>query len=340
MSKINVGIIGAGAVGYEHIENYLASGQANVIAIVTRTEAHAKQAAEKFGIQSWYTDYHELLKRSDIDLVSVCTPNYLHAQHVIDAAKTGKHILCEKPLATSLDEADKMLKAAREAGVYLMNPSHQRFVPILQNIKSVLDLLGTITFVRYRFAHQGPYTSWNAHSEDKWFFKTDKSGGGVLLDLGPHALDLILWYFGEVEKVQGALLKTYEKPTKVEDAASALLKFKNGPIVELDTSWVSNPAFNEFQIYGTKGTIEVDIWERAPIRFLPRELRQHPRITELSFKGILAEISRSKQKMTQYFIECVQKNEPPDFNGKLGRKILQIILACYDSAKQNRSFSL
>ncbi|MHA1277479.1 MAG: Gfo/Idh/MocA family protein [Candidatus Helarchaeota archaeon] len=340
MDKIRVGIIGAGAVGYEHIQNYTASGQAEVVAVVARTESHAKQAAEKFHIQSWYTDYHELLNRNDIDLVSICTPNYLHAKQTIDAAKAGKHILCEKPLATTLDDADRMITAARAANVFLMYPSHQRFVPVLENIKSILDLLGPITYVRYRFAHEGPYTHWHALSNDKWFFKGEKSGGGVLLDLGPHALDLLIWYFGDIKTVHGALLSTFAKPTELEDTAILLYKFKSGVNVEMDTSWVSNPAFNEFQIYGTRGTIQVDIWDRSPIRILPVELKRNPRIEQLSFKGVLSEIIASKQKMAKYFVECVKNNEKPKMNGELGRKILQALLAGYQAAKQHKPIAL
>ncbi|MFX1297882.1 MAG: Gfo/Idh/MocA family protein [Promethearchaeota archaeon] len=335
MDKIGIGIIGAGAVGYEHIQNYKTSEYADVLAVVTRTEAHAKQAAEKFGIESWYTDYKELLKRDDIVAVSICTPNYLHAQQVIDASKAGKHIICEKPLATTLEELDKMIQAAREANVFLMNPSHQRFVPVLENIKSVLDLLGTITSVRYRFGHEGPYTHWHPISDEKWFFDMDKSRGGVLLDLGPHALDLLDWYFGAVEKVQGAIIHTFEKATKVEDTAILLLKFKSGLIAELEASWVSHPPFNEFQIYGTKGAIQVDIWERSPIQFMPKKLKRNKRVKELSFDGVLSQIAMSKQKMINYFVDCVRNNKEPEMTGETGRRILQVILAGYESARTN-----
>ncbi len=340
MDKIGIGIIGAGAVGYEHIQNYKTSEFVDVLAVVTRTEAHAKQAAEKFGIDSWYTDYKELLQRDDIDAVSICTPNYLHAKQVIDTAKAGKHIICEKPLAKTIEEADKMIDAARNAKIILMNPSHQRFVPVLENIKQILDLLGTITFVRYRFAHEGPYTHWHAISEDKWFFNTEKAGGGVLLDLGPHALDLLVWYFGEVKKVQCALLNTFEKPTKVEDNAVLLLKFKNGVIAELDVSWVSNPPFNEFQIYGTKGTIKVDIWERSPVEIMPKKLKRNKKMKELSFTDVLRQISVSKRAMMHYFIDCIRQNKEPEMAGDLGRRILQIILAGYESARTNSPVSL
>ncbi len=334
VDKIKVGVIGAGAIGYAHIQGYQTSGKAEVVGIVTRTEEHARQAAEKFGIESWYTDYHKLLKRKDLDAVSICTPNYLHAQQVIDSAKAEKHILCEKPLATTLDEINQMIKAVREANVFLMNPSHQRFIPILENVKSVLDLLGTITFVRYRFAHQGPYTTWRAMSKDKWFYDTEKAGGGVLLDLGPHALDILDWYFGDIEAVQCAILRTFAKPIKNEDTAVLLLKFKSGIIAELDTSWASNPEFNEFQIYGTEGTIKVDLWERSPIEFLPRKLKRNERIKKMNFQGIFQQVSVAQRKMIHYFVDCLCNKKEPEFTGELGRKILRVILAAYESAQK------
>ncbi|MHA1264945.1 MAG: Gfo/Idh/MocA family protein [Candidatus Helarchaeota archaeon] len=333
MDKIGVGIIGAGAIGYVHIQGYQSSGQADVLGIVTRTEEHAKSTAEKFGIPSWYTDYHELLQRDDIKAVSVCTPNYLHAQIVIDAAKAGKHILCEKPLTTSLEEAERMVTIAKQEKVFLMNPSHQRFIPVLENVKAILDELGQITFVRYRFAHQGPYKSWSAMSKEKWFYDPEKAGGGVLLDLGPHALDLLDWFLGDVQVVQSAILKTFALPTKNEDTAVVLLQYKNGTIVELDTSWASNPEFNEFQIYGTNGTIKVDMWERTPIEFMPRKLKRNKKIKERSFEGLFNQVSVSQRKMIHYFVDRIQKNKEPEMTGELGKKILRIILACYDSAR-------
>ena len=335
MDKIGIGIIGAGAIGYEHIQLYRTSEYAEVLGIVTRTEEHAKKCAEKFGIESWYTDYQELLKRDDIQAVSICTPNYLHKQMVVDAAAAGKHILCEKPLAKTIEEVDEMIKAVKDSNVILMNPSHQRFVPVLENVKSVLDLLGTITFVRHRYAHQGPYTHWTAMSEEKWFFDTEKSGGGVLLDLGPHALDLLDWFFGEVEVVQGALLNTFEKPTKNEDTAVLLLKFKSGILAELATSWVSNPKANEVEIYGTNGAIKMDLWERFTIEFLPKKLKRNKRIKELSFDGLIEQAAVMKRNMMHYFIDCVRNKKKPEMDAELGKRILKVILAGYEAARTN-----
>ncbi len=332
MDKIKVGIIGAGAIGYSHIQGYQNSGHAEIVGVATRTAEHGKLAAEKFNVEAWYTDYRELLKRDDLDAVSICTPNYLHARQAIDAAKAGKHILCEKPLAMTLEEVDEMIKAAYEAKVFLMNPSHQRFIPILKDIKEVLDQLGTITFVHYRFAHQGPYKAWKAQSKEKWFYDEKQAGGGVLLDLGPHALDLLDWYFGDVELVQGALLKTFEHPTKSEDTAILLFKFRNGILAELDTSWASEPEFNEFQIYGTKGTIKVDLWERAPIGIMPKKLKRNEKVSQLPLTGIFAQVSVAQRSMIHYFVDCVRNNKEPEMNGELGKKILKVVLAGYKSA--------
>ena len=337
MDKIKVGVIGAGGIGYAHIQGYQTSGYAEVVGVVTRTEEHAKLAAEKFGIEAWYTDYRELLKRADLDAVSICTPNYLHAQQAVDAANAGKHILCEKPLAMTLEEIDEMIQAAREAKVFLMNPSHQRFIPTLGSIREILDQLGTITFVRYRFAHQGPYKTIDrkAVSKDKWFYNKEQAGGGVLLDLGSHALDLLEWYFGDVEVVQGALLNTFEYPIESEDTAILLFKFKNGILAELDTSWASESEFNEFQIYGTRGTLKVDLWEKSPIEILPKKLKKNEKISRIPFTGILAQLSLARQNMIHYFVDCVRNNKEPEMNGELGKKVLRIIWAGYKSFSLN-----
>lgn len=342
MDKIRVGIIGAGGAGYTHIQAYQASGYAEVVGIVTRTEEHARMAADKYGIEAWYTDYRELLERDDIDAVSICTPNYLHAQQVVNAAKAGKHILCEKPLATTVEDMEEMIQAARESSVILMNPSHQRFIPTLETIRESLDQLGTITFVRYRYAHQGPYKAMDrkAISQYKWFFNKKQAGGGVLIDLGIHALDLLEWYFGDVERVQGSLLGTFEQPTESEDTAILLLKFKNGILAELDTSWASEPEFNEFEIYGTGGTIKVDLWEKSPIEILPKKLKRNEKISQIPLTGILAQFSVAKQNMINYFVDCVYNNKEPEMNGELGKRLLRIVLAGYQSFSSNSPIGL
>ena len=152
-------------------------------------------------------------------------------------------------------------------------------------------------------------------------------------------MDLLDWFFGEVEVVQSAILNTYIKQTKCEDNAILLLKYKNGVIAELDTSWASNPEFNEIQIYGTSGTIKIDVWERTPIAFMPKKLKRNKRIKELSFENILQQVAFSKRKMIQYFLDCIRNNKEPEMNGELGRKILATILAAYESARKNAPIS-
>ena len=329
--RIGIGVIGCGAIAQEaHLPNYAAHSQAHLIAVADTDEGRAHAAAERFAVPHVYTDYHQLLERDDIQAVSICTPNYLHAEQTIAAAKAGKHVLCEKPMAISLAEADAMIGAAEDATVQLMVGFTHRFHPFTQKARELIadGKIGRPYTVRCRFAHRGPYTSWSAMSE--WFFDSKRAGGGAVLDMGIHALDLIRFVLGAEIRSVSANLATLAHDIQDEDTAVMSLEFSNGSLGYIETGWHSWPGPLGLEVYGSKGTIVVDYY--TPLRLWTREAGWQELTDFPAGGGWPAEI--------KYFVDALRRGGDVVPNGYDGLISLRAALAAYDSHRLGMRVSL
>ncbi|MHA1377069.1 MAG: Gfo/Idh/MocA family protein [Candidatus Helarchaeota archaeon] len=334
MEKIHFGIIGAGAVGYENTSLFNQNPNVELVSVASRTKEHATEFAEKFKMKSWYTDYKEMLEKEDLDAVAICTPNYLHAEMAIATAEAGKHIFCEKPLTTNLEDADLIIETVKKTKVKFMYAAHQRFFTGYQILKEIIDneVLGKISFIRARFTHKGPYTSWRASSKDRWFFDKIKAGGGVLLDLGIHHIDTLIWLFGEISEVTGASLGTFCKKMDWEDVANVIFKFRNGILGELEASWCSLPS-NIIEVHGHDGMLNIQALSyklNPKIEFFPRKFKKNELIQKLTPDTFVENV---KLKMTNHFIDSIIKNKNPIVTALDGRKALEFVILAYKLAK-------
>src|SRR5215470_17472629 len=189
--EVGVGLVGSGFIGQAHAEAFSSSALASVRAVASRSPDRSAEFAARWGIPAWHTDYRELARRPDVDLVSVAAPNWLHRDIVVAAAEAGKHVVCEKPLARTLREADEMIAACRRAGVKLMYAEEICFAPKYVRAKELADegALGEVYLVRQTEQHYGP------HSD--WFWDPEQSGGGVLMDMGCHGIEFARWVLGK-----------------------------------------------------------------------------------------------------------------------------------------------
>src|SRR5215813_13750714 len=185
--KVGVGLVGSGFIGGVHAETISRSALASVRAVASRSADSAEAFATQWGIPAWHTDYRELVAREDVDLVCVAAPNWLHRDIVVAAAEAGKHVVCEKPLARTLDEDDEMIAACRGAGIKLMYAEELCFAPMYVRAKELADegALGEVYLVRQSEQHFGP------HSE--WFWEPELAGGGVLMDMACHGIEFARW---------------------------------------------------------------------------------------------------------------------------------------------------
>lgn len=339
---MGVGIIGAGTMAERyHLPAIREIPELKFIANVNATKKRAKYIAKKFGAEAWYTNYKDMLKRDDIDIVEICTPNYLHCEMTIDAAEAKKHIIVQKPMAISVTEADKMIKAAKEADVKLMVFYQLRFNPVFEKIKKIVDsgMIGDPFMAKAHIGHMGPYDFWGAVSD--WFFDPKKSGGGVLLDLGVHYIQNLRCLMGKIESVYAATESLMHK--KIEDNASLILKFKNNKRGIINVSWLLKGGYFEgLELYGTKGSILFNNnWPQLRPRLIYFSENESTKFGRgWSLLASEQNIIKSTIDIHKHFINCIFKNDKPITNGEEGRRDLEIVFASYKSAKIGKEIKI
>lgn len=269
--KIKVGVLGLN-IGQYHVANYKNLADAELVAICDHDEAWLKHMQKTHAVPRGYLAYKELLADKEIDAVSVCLPTWMHAPVTIEALKAGKHVLCEKPMATTSKDARAMAAAATKTGKVLMISHNQRFQPQAFALQRIIAQggLGRIYFARACWQRpmgclpSAKTVRATGILNRNWFNERAK-GGGVLFDLGSHMLDLSMWVMGfpKLEKISGrsysmflpAFSASQGEKADAEDLASAMLFFQNGTSLQLEVSFgsfiESEQVFYEF--YGTEG---------------------------------------------------------------------------------------
>ncbi|MDO4343347.1 MAG: Gfo/Idh/MocA family oxidoreductase [Eubacteriales bacterium] len=269
MKTINIAVIGAGWIGDIHCECYtrvipmIREAKIHLHTVADIYEPNAVKAKNKYGFERHVTDWREAVLNPEIDLIDICVDNKFHREIATEAFNNGKHVFCEKPLASDLEEAELMEKEAQESGMINVIDFNYRKVPALAQIKQLIDAgaLGKIYHIKGMFLQDFGFTS-----PMTWRFKKEQSGGGSIITMGAHVIDAVRFLAGEVEEVS-ALGQTFIEEREipgtgkrdtcdVDDAMTVLLKFKSGAIGMLMTSWLSHGCkhHHEIEIYGEKGS--------------------------------------------------------------------------------------
>ncbi|UOQ45588.1 Gfo/Idh/MocA family oxidoreductase [Halobacillus salinarum] len=342
MTTLKIAVIGCGSIAqHRHLPEYDMNSNVEITAVCDIVEERAKEVAEKFGAESVYTDYHTLLEQENVDAVSVCTPNYLHAPVSIAALKAGCHVLCEKPMATSKEEAEEMIQAAEQNGRKLMIGHNQRFVPSHQKAKELIQAgeLGKIYSFRTTFGHGGP-EGWSAEGKDTWFFKKDKAFIGAMGDLGVHKADLLRYLLGEeFVDVAGFVENNAKENITVDDNAVCILRSESGIVGTLTASWAYKPnEDNSTVIYGEKATLRL---EDDPKYSLIAHYTDGSTVNyELGQIQSNDEGGQSNSHVVEHFVESILKDTDPLINGEEGMKSLEIILGAMKSGETRQISSL
>lgn len=337
--KIRFGIIGCGAIGPLHAECISKIKDAELVATCDIIEERAKNLADKYSVKNYYTDYNEMLKRDDIDVVSVCVPSGLHGEVTIAAAKYGKNVLCEKPLEITREKMSEMIKACKEEGVKLGAVFQRRTMKAAILAKKLIEegKLGRIVMAN---AYLKYHRSQEYYDSGEWRGTWELDGGGALMNQGVHGIDLIQWMNGGVDSLfsySDHLVRNIE----VEDTAVIALKYKNGSfgVIEGATS-INEGEDTVFEIYGDKGTIifgdsGVKKWETIDgkgIYDINDEAIGGSKGPEISSFGHLAVI--------EDMVDAVKNDREPMVTGEEATKAVDIILASYESAKTGREIKL
>jgi len=338
---IRVGVIGAGAIGKIHVDAYRELPDVEVVAIAEKGTRRAKERAEVCGVDRYFGDYRKLLELKEIDAVNVCTPNYLHCRQTLDALKAGKHVICEKPMAMNVAEARKMVAAAKKARRTFMMAFCQRFFGPGQTAKKLMKSgeVGKVYHVRLEYIRRRGIPGLGG-----WFTSQAQAGGGPMLDVGVHFLDLALWLTGYPEATTASAgshrvfghRKDYTYlgmwgttpvpggPFTVEDLLSGFVRFKNGMTVKLEAAWACNSDTRGFvEILGDKGGLKI----LPDVEFFGK---RHGHLVDMKaqFKKVNGYVEELR-----HFVGCLRTGRKPMATGEQGAKVQRIIDALYKSAK-------
>ncbi len=344
---VQIGVVGCGAIGTRrHIPDLTQSEDAQIVAFCDIVESRAVDAATKYGSGTAYADLDLFLKHPGLEAVVIGTPNYLHAPQSIAAFKAGKHVLVEKPMATTRDEAKAMMKAAKAAGKMLMVGQNQRLDRAHQKAREILasGRLGKVLTFRTAFKHSGP-DYWSIdRGPGTWFFQKDKAVIGVCGDLGIHKADLMRYLLQEEMVEVSAMITTQDKRyangslINVDDNAMLLVKTESGVTGSIIISWTNNGEHeaNYTYIYCQKGVmmLATDPKYGVIVRYADGQ-------EELYKTGAISTNEKQvRSGVSDMFIRSIQTNTQPAIDGNEGYKSLDVILAAFESNASGKTIKL
>lgn len=353
--KLRAGVIGLGYGGEMHLRGYAQLPNVEIVALAGLEEKRLHELGSMFDVPNLYRYDSELLSRDDLDIVSVCVPNSLHAPIAIKALERGAHVLCEKPLARTTEEAESMVRAARCANRVLQTVYNHRMRSDVAVLKRAIDegQLGHIYYAKASWMRRR-----GIPGAGTWFVNKELAGGGPLIDLGVHVLDMSLHLLDEPEIVT-VTASTYDELGKrgkgvdvasrktgagntfeVEDLATAFLRLSNGATLLVEASWATHSSAGDdfgVTLYGTEGGAEIRVqnynWQDTlriytDVAGVPSEIR--PRLTK--GEGHIA--------VVRNFVQAITDGNWSLHDGSEGLRRVQVVDACYASALQGREIVL
>jgi predicted dehydrogenase len=334
--EIRVGVVGAGFWATEmHLPALLSLPDVRVSAIASLSGTSARTAADRFGVPQSTNDYMELLDDPYIDVIDIVAPNDLHGPVAIAAAERGKHVICIKPLALTVTEADGIIAAATKAGVRLFYAENVPFIPAVRRAREVVDRGGVGEVFRVK-ACEGigaPHAP--------WFLDPARSGGGVTIDMAVHSIAFCRFMTGsEVDTVSAEMGTFVHKEAPVEDTVVMTLRFHNGAIGQCEDSWSLPGAMDSrFEVFGTKGRILIDNLHRQPIQVASDIGYPH-----LAGDGrgwtfplpISGDIADGHRAMLGHFIDCLRSGQKSESEALDGRVVLSVVEAAIRSAQSGQ----
>lgn len=338
-----IGLIGSQFISSIHAESLRSCAHAELAAVASPSPGHAAAFAARFGIPRHFTDYRELLALPEIEMIIVGAPNDLHCQITVDAAAAGKHVVMEKPLCLNLAEAERMLAACRQANVKLMYAEELCFAPKYVRLKQLLDsgALGTPTLLKQLEKHDGPHA---AH-----FWDADRSGGGVTMDMGCHAIEFFRWLLGRprVTSVYAQMnTSVHSAKTRGDDNAILILEFENGVVAMAEESWTKLGGMDDrAEIHGSRGVAYADLLHGNAIETYSAggydyAVEKAGSTVGWSFTIYEEAWNYGFPQELAHFVDCVRHDRQPLVTGEDGRAVLEVIFAAYESARTGRKVLL
>lgn len=366
-TPLRVAIAGAGFITSRgHIPPLQRHPDTNVVALVDVNAQRAADVAAQFDIPATFTDYDAMLTRIRPDLVIICTPNVFHAPMTLAALEAGAHVLCEKPMALTVADAQAMITTARRTGRVLSIGLHNRFRPEMDTLKQLVDAgqLGNIYYGKVTLLRRRGIPGYGS-----WFTNRDLAGGGALMDIGVHMVDLALWLMGNPKpvSVMGVTYSEFgprrrglggwgvDAPTPttaipdnarfdVDDLAAGLVRFDNCATLMVDVSWAGYSGSEErLQLLGTEGGAEVFTPDRAPATQTPLKLYHDLAGRPTETYPVIPAAPQGEGAMWQQLstlVKAIRDNTSLRVTPEQVLDVTKILVGLQESAKMGRSVEI
>lgn len=347
MDKVRIGIVGSKFAAGFHCDSYSRNDKAEIVAVAAID--NLEEISSQWNIPDTYEDYHQMLKRDDIDLVSICVPNFLHRDVAVAAAGAGKSMVCEKPLGLNAVQAEEIVSTCHQAGVKLFYAEDWVFAPALRKIKQIVEegAIGRVLYVKTKETHNGTHSP---------FAKNAKTcGGGCLIHLAVHPIGWAIYFLGDegrnkvVEvtgQTNGGGQDNYvHKDNSGEDWSLGIMKFASGQRALVEGNYITVGGMDDkIEIYGSEGVIKADLTFGSPLTVYSRPGYSYciekadntlgwtrPAVDEFYNLGYVHEL--------QYAVDCVLNDRQPTYgvSGELGLTCSRVIDAMYASSREGKT---
>lgn len=335
-SKVRVAVIGCGAIAQVvHLPLLSKMSDIQLLALSDPDKTKLAMLADKYGVPQFFTDHQQCLKLDEVDAVHICTPNHLHAEMAIDALCAGKHVLVERPVSRTVEEAESMVAESKKRKKILMVGMNQRFRPDAMILKNFVEgnELGKIFYTKAGWLQRRE--SWNPKA---WARKKQTAGGGVFMDLGISILDLSLWLMGKpkVVSVYAAMYNHFQKEG-IEDSSACMIRLENQAVLSVEVSWtlLMEHDFMYTNLFGTAGGALLN-----PLRIHKEMQGNLVNITPTKIERPESNHRKSYEYEIRHFIESIKNNRPVISNGEEALSVMKIAQAIYQSASEKREIVL
>jgi len=342
---IGIGIIGCGKIAQvRHIPEFASNPDCKILGYFDNNFERAEQMAAKYGGHAYRT-LDELINDKEIDAVSVCVANSAHCEVTVKALKAGKNVLCEKPMATTIEECELMVKTCRERNLKLMIAQNQRLAPAHLKAKELIEqgCIGKVLTFHSSFGHSGP-ENWSIDpGSNTWFFDPKLAAMGVMADLGIHKTDLIQYIIGQKVQAVSARLVTLDKkspdgnPIKVDDNAICIYEMNGGAIGTMTASWTYyGVEDNSTVIFGTEGILSIYEIGRAPL--VLHKPGQEPVCFDVD--QIQTNDNQTESGVMHAFIDCLKNDTKPLITGPSVLYAMRAVFAAIESSKSGKRIEI
>ncbi len=320
MKKLKWGLIGCGDIVQKRIgPAFLELKNCELIAVARENTNLVKECAIKFKAKKWYNNWKVLINDKEIEAVYIATPVYLHAEQAILSANSGKHILCEKPMAMDTNEYDKMINTCKKNNVQLSIAYYRHFYPVVSRIKEIIssDEIGKVTIIQIN-----AFETFNRNRNESryWLLEKNKSGGGPMMDFGCHRIEVLLNILGKIDKIIGIKSNVLFKNRNVEDTLSALFKFKNDSLAIINVSHAVFESNDTLEVFGTRGSIHVPVLNEGTLVVITKDEKRIEKIPPNKNLHL---------PLINAFTDAILNNNVIPVPGEIGREVNRILEEIY-----------